>query len=167
MGCDRQSTVGSTQNCNFNPRTLVGCDVLMLKPTSTMMISIHAPSWGATMGPLTMSTARPFQSTHPRGVRPRRTIFHHLPDKISIHAPSWGATLIIGIKGWRQAISIHAPSWGATAGKAALQQAGQNFNPRTLVGCDRPEWKSKDGTDIFQSTHPRGVRRDWFPRLAE
>ena len=34
-----------------------------------------------------------------------------------------------------------------------------SFNPRTRVGCDLADLKLvRDGT-LFQSTHPRGVRR--------
>ena len=56
------------------------------------MISIHAPTWGATYG---------------AGV-----FFGEV--KISIHAPTWGATKRHP-QGYRPSpISIHAPTWGAT-----------------------------------------------------
>ena len=78
---------------HFNPRTHVGCDLLVQgaefqpdkisihaptwgatsrhpPPRSYTCISIHAPTWGATRGndPMAMMAAI-FQSTHPRGVR--------------------------------------------------------------------------------------------------
>ncbi len=36
----------------------------------------------------------------------------------------------------------------------------QGFNPRTRVGCDRSNLSTPDTPMLFQSTHPRGVRRD-------
>ena len=35
----------------------------------------------------------------------------------------------------------------------------QGFNPRTRVGCDRSNLSTPDTPMLFQSTHPRGVRR--------
>ena len=142
----------------FNPRTPVGCDLsrrVIVLPA--IVISIHAPQWGAT------------SQWH----------FHALSMLISIHAPQWGATTgglstpstnyfnprtPVGCddylptarnasvvfqsthpSGVRQSsyalyvigtvISIHAPQWGATGAVSAL-----------------------GGAVIFQSTHPSGVR---------
>ena len=36
------------------------------------VISIHAPQWGATVEYRIGDTAKPFQSTHPSGVRPEQ-----------------------------------------------------------------------------------------------
>ena len=36
---------------NFNPRTHVGCDPTLGDPHNTHIISIHAPTWGATVKP--------------------------------------------------------------------------------------------------------------------
>ncbi|MHB9293881.1 hypothetical protein Holit_03000 [Hollandina sp. SP2] len=56
----------------FNPRTRVGCDA---EPKMTyeemLMVSIHAPAWGATYPFPVSSTAH---------------------KSVSIHAPAWGAT---------------------------------------------------------------------------
>ena len=54
----------------FNPRTHVGCDLSGSRPTGRTTVSIHAPTWGATSLILAPSRKQPFQSTHPRGVRP-------------------------------------------------------------------------------------------------
>ena len=77
----------------FNPRPRMGSDKLILLETYyVLIISIHAPTWGAT-------------STY------HKPVFFML---ISIHAPTWGATLMI-TSGFRfSTISIHAPTWGAT-----------------------------------------------------
>ena len=146
-----------------------------------MDISIHAPTWGA-------------------------TIYGELLDlraAISIHAPTWGATSSGGGTGTDGRISIHAPTWGATLPEGAVVGTVQfqsthphgvrpcqptlsvlvsipyfnprthmgcdkflahlvakvvNFNPRTHMGCDEhiPTYGGK--LVEFQSTHPHGVR---------
>ena len=77
-----------------------------------------------------------FQSTHPRGVRPRLLSIVLIGQTVSIHAPAWGATdpsdqleteaefqsthprgvrLVVDADFEDQAeVSIHAPAWGAT-----------------------------------------------------
>ena len=83
----------SWQDCGFNPRTRVGCDVggqgahgvggivsihapawgatkFRRNDISVTMVSIHAPAWGATGTPIAgRKDISEFQSTHPRGVR--------------------------------------------------------------------------------------------------
>ena len=117
VGCDRQTGDASPRSSSFNPRTRVGCDGGSARQISLTAVSIHAPAWGATVGIIDRRPSiRPFQSTHPRGVRHivlnrsslyfkfqsthprgvRQSIARLAPDKIavSIHAPAWGATLI-------------------------------------------------------------------------
>ena len=77
-----------------------------------------------------------FQSTHPHGVRPTRSNTDCCQFSISIHAPAWGAT------------TDSAVSW--------LHRA--DFNPRTRMGCDFSSQPSPSLGDVFQSTHPHGVR---------
>ncbi len=121
-----------------------------------------------------------FQSTHPRGVRreptssprcsdrcfnPRthvgcdRSARHGVYDPdVSIHAPTWGATRFFFIIPRHQPVSIHAPTWGATAG---LITGGALIN----VSIHAPTWgatlkfSASALSALFQSTHPRGVRR--------
>ena len=99
-----------------------------------------------------------FQSTHPRGVRPK------------------SCTSLLD----SSRVSIHAPAWGATRGPLLILHHVLCFNPRTRVGCDisqakgiilflvsihAPAWgatcRAWSGLvrNEFQSTHPRGVRR--------
>ena len=54
---------------NFNPRTHVGCDKPLQIGAVDVVISIHAPTWGATFAGQWKSEDEQFQSTHPRGVR--------------------------------------------------------------------------------------------------
>ncbi len=101
-----------------------------------MLISIHAPQWGATA-----SQCAAFAGA-----------------EISIHAPQWGATsanhssrrpiryfnprtpvgcdeVLLALGRDLRRISIHAPQWGATRYDGSGGRP-RHFNPRTPVGCD-------------------------------
>ena len=71
VGCDQLKRIGKSYQDNFNPRTHVGCDYSGLISFKHLLISIHAPMWGATKG----------------------WLYHGQTTKISIHAPMWGATI--------------------------------------------------------------------------
>ena len=104
---------------------------------------------------------------------------------VSIHAPAWGATIPAVWCGYLCSVSIHAPAWGATLRTVDTTDFRGGFNPRTRVGCDvfqqsygmhfqtvsihAPAWGATQCPDYmggkfakFQSTHPRGVRLDYF-----
>ena len=71
VGCDTEAMKDKSIEWNFNPRTHVGCDQVRGGADGLPAdISIHAPTWGATIVP--------------KGED--RLLF------ISIHAPTWGAT---------------------------------------------------------------------------
>ena len=98
----------------FNPRTHVGCDVLALPLSGDAAISIHAPTWGATL----------------------RLVKNIFQFTISIHAPTWGATpTTLSICSPRLFQSTH-PRGVRPLSRESGQQP-RNFNPRTHVGCDR------------------------------
>ncbi len=74
----------------------------------------------------------PFQIGAQVCLEPERR--RHVP--VLIHAPAWGATCRVAQRCFPENVSIHAPAWGATAWvRWPCQQV------------------------VFQSTHPRGVRR--------
>ena len=110
-------------------------------------------------------SSKKFQSTHPRGVRRRKMglnedeyIFQSTHPRGVRHGGQCGGRHL-------REISIHAPSWGATHFRKRAGGRGNNFNPRTLVGCDRGDWKVFKSRKGFQSTHPRGVRLFLCPWL--
>ena len=75
-------------------------------------VSIHAPAWGATLGPRLGLGQLYF---------------------VSIHAPAWGATWE-GVNSFRQReVSIHAPAWGAT-------QEQLDLFKDTYVSIHAPAW---------------------------
>ena len=137
-GATSSAVAAAPSKNGFNPRTRVGCDE-GVTDTGLMRrsVSIHAPAWGATCdGTVALRAGVMFQSTHPRGVRREscQAIRTHHP--VSIHAPAWGAT------------GLHSTGWRRRPG----------FNPRTRVGCDMIALNNATQTQVFQSTHPRGVR---------
>ena len=126
----------SAQTSYFNPRTRVGCD---------MVLSCALQSQG-------------FQSTHPRGVRLRfcRNAFLH--SRFQSTHPRGVRPFLLRNLFRRFNISIHAPAWGATLPDLPNAYPILHFNPRTRVGCDGLDHRIINCGQLFQSTHPRGVR---------
>ena len=136
-GCDFNTDGVMLSLNNFNPRTHEGCDASEQMGDGRRMISIHAPTRGATAAWFTMLfTSVLFQSTHPRGVRRTTDVWalthidfnprthegcdssrrdSHRHQDISIHAPTRGATRPRCLLESGHRISIHAPTRGATA----------------------------------------------------
>ncbi len=128
-------------------------------------ISIHAPTWGATVCPLTNILILQFQSTHPRGVRP--TSLSHNGNPLNFNPRTHvGCDFSRLCKRIRPKISIHAPTWGATFTLKTKSLRSFNFNPRTHVGCDMSPVETDSSGMSFQSTHPRGVRLQGWSSFA-
>ena len=100
------------------------------------LVSIHAPTRGATPPRSETCCVSLFQSTHPHGVRQKLAVLlvllisfnprtHtgcdlwvvcvNLLGVVSIHAPTRGATKIINNSKFITYVSIHAPTRGATS----------------------------------------------------
>ena len=108
----------------------------MITMLKDWLISIHAPTRGATAVTTTKETDPVFQSTLPRGER-RDVIYGDVKEiQISIHAPTRGATL--------KDISIFINTL--------------DFNPRSHEGSDDSGVYDDSNVDAFQSTLPRGER---------
>ena len=147
----------------FNPRAHVGRDKPCRSNTRTSShVSIHAPTWGATLSSRIREEAIKFQSTRPRGARQMYSANRQLTDIVSIHAPTWGATCLhlsysspqelfqsTRPRGARRddprtgvpvCVSIHAPTPRAHVGRdrptVKWWKALSSFNPRAHVGRD-------------------------------
>ena len=107
---------------------------------ATIRISIHAPARGATV--------RRFCATS--------------MTEISIHAPARGATRSCSCKQTAFQISIHAPARGATKSPYSFSGSMTNFNPRSREGSDWNRPRNSLKSLRFQSTLPRGERRDGY-----
>ena len=183
VGRDIASPMALPPSGCFNPRARVGRDHRSLtEAVRLMLVSIHAPAWGATLRSPTEKTAAPgFQSTRPRGARRRlnqslrfRLTSFNPRARVGRDGRQRGSSLRprcfnprarvgrdpVGCRGiivrWR--VSIHAPAWGATSGIVLRSVVSSCFNPRARVGRDT----SRSGTwTSFGGFNPRArVGRD-------
>ena len=81
---------------------------------------------------------------------------------ISIHAPTRGATHSNGVALSHIPISIHAPTRGATFRSSSQALPAFYFNPRSHEGSDSGRQLHRAICTEFQSTLPRGERRNEF-----
>ena len=123
------------------------------------LISNHIPARDVTYRDfIACLNVKPFQSTHPKGVRPDDASNMYAGFRISIHAPARGATWIFVVFVFDSKISIHAPARGATFNIYALILT-------IYISIHAPARGATVKTSYpvvvvvrFQSTHPRGVR---------
>ena len=143
---------------HFNPRSHERSDVRYSVFIGPSVISIHAPTRGATA----------------------KCQLRQRNKGISIHAPTRGATTFPAGETYAEVISIHAPTRGATVntvigGLNKLFQSTlpreerldsdltgtkpDNFNPRSHERSDMATTDFGRETTAFQSTLPREERR--------
>ena len=168
----------------FNPRTRVGCDLVLARFAPCWPVSIHAPVWGATLKFHGIRTPEPVSIHAP--VWGATFVFKTcFPCNVSIHAPVWGATrcvvfgvLNVGFQsthpcGVRQtnnayahemSVSIHAPVWGATSNPKQYK-VNRCFNPRTRVGCDHKRAHYRKPAQCFNPRTRVGCDKEWIKRL--
>ena len=204
VGCDAFRQVGTKSLTGFNPRTRVGCDSaifyslmgfntfqsthprgvrqqLITGQILIILVSIHAPAWGATSpvlekaSSLIVSIHAPAWGATPRLRRsfgpsrcfnPRTRVGCDACDVSGSDAPTtFQSTHPRGVRLQNNRpldvvghVSIHAPAWGATGILIGLGHIA-------LVSIHAPAWGATSRKVIttprrgeFQSTHPRGVR---------
>ena len=120
-------------NWRFNSRAHGGRDGVRASPARKSVVSIHAPTGGATLVSRSLRLRREFQFTRPRGARRRRAGEHH-----------------------RRRVSIHAPTGGATSTTSSTPSP-PSFNSRAHGGRDSSIRYSIIRSE-FQFTRPRGAR---------
>ena len=111
MGSDNIRSLSTVIATSFNPRSHMGSDYDNKSDAIADMVSIHAPTWGAT----------------------RIYILKEVELGVSIHAPTWGATFAIISDQRIKHVSIHAPTWGATVVDSSL-------SPEVQVSIHAPTW---------------------------
>ena len=94
----------------------MGCDVTSVIGILAIIVSIHAPTWGA--------TSRYFRKYCGYGV--------------SIHAPTWGATYEQRRISETAALFQSTHPHGVRRAITSLVCCTISFNPRTHMGCDAP-----------------------------
>ena len=114
-GARRKGLLRSSAKRGFNPRAHVGRDGFVAAAVAARTaVSIHAPTWGATVAFFANKALALFQSTRPRGARRSTAQPGSAVMNVSIHAPTWGATRYGHKLPRERMVSIHAPPWGAT-----------------------------------------------------
>ena len=130
-------------------------------------VSIHAPARGATRtdGLLCLggSSFNP-RAREGRDIQDCRTSPMDLP--VSIHAPARGATRVIDRPRSAFGVSIHAPARGATSDGRCRVTGCDRFNPRAREGRDLGQIVAQPTGAVFQSTRPRGARREMMGRFS-
>ena len=159
MGCDEKLTLEQFNTRGFNPRTHMGCDEIARQITQEIYVSIHAPTWGATMRvrdidfvisefqsthphgvrhviKMLCCKSNKFQSTHPHGVRLFKIVEFAQPVLFQSTHPHGVRLFLINAFNFTVKVSIHAPTWGATPCCRGGREPYPSFNPRTHMGCD-------------------------------
>ena len=167
------------QNC-FNPRSRVGSDShrlaaclsrMMFQSTlprgerqpwpaiavACVLVSIHAPAWGATMTLKPLRPSREFQSTLPRGER---------PELSARNKPSteFQSTLPRGERPRTQSRACRSLGGALRAERVGVSVAAESLRKKrefqsTLPRGERPPCgDTETALLMFQSTLPRGER---------
>ena len=148
----------------FNPRSHEGSDILLNYPRRDSMISIRAPTKGATYEKIVKSFITKISIHAPTKGATAGALNKPMSQMISIHAPTKGATLSVANSVAGIPISIHAPTKGATLRNIFAYQL-------LLISIHAP---TKGAThtitgngieNIFQSTLPRRERQQFYPIL--
>ena len=100
------------------------------------LISIHAPTRGATAVTTTKETDPVFQSTLPRGERQMTLVIFLLKMVFQSTLPRGERRLRISVFLLIRWISIHAPTRGATRRNLPVLLLCSYFNPRSHEGSD-------------------------------
>ena len=98
------------------------------------VVSIHAPTWGATSRVCSQARRNRFQSTRPRGAR-HVDGFSDKRVLVSIHAPTWGATFLKSAMMLNAQFQSTRPR-GARLSLLCTASFRFSFNPRAHVGRD-------------------------------
>ena len=108
-----------------------------------------------------------FQFTHPGGVRPHpyhqagchRRFNSRTREGCDLHVAYQDNDLTY--------VSIHAPGRGATRRSVGVTYASPGFNSRTREGCDCKFDNFPTLEEVFQFTHPGGVRPHFDKHKAD
>src|SRR5690554_1341898 len=75
-----------------------------------LVVSIHAPAWGATLSGLRIRTSILCFNPRTRMGCDSFAVGYYVVTTVSIHAPAWGATNLIAYTTTKYRVSIHAPA---------------------------------------------------------
>ena len=106
-----------------------------------------------------------FQSTHPHGVRHRTAVEFEIRKSFNPRTRT-GCDPIFLLASQIPTVSIHAPARGATI-PFVIKQADNLFQSTHPHGVRQALPEDLKLAILFQSTHPHGVRLKWFPPPSE
>ncbi len=159
----------------FNSRAHGGRDIRWSDPQYAVVVSIHAPTGGATSGNGSRGVKLRVSIHAPTGGATTLRVVGTAPTSVSIHAPTGGATEVGTIRNrlnafqftrprgarqngvktsLEQIVSIHAPTGGATHARARHAANGGRFNSRAHGGRDTIYFI------IFRGGNARGIFRE-------
>ena len=93
VGGDVRLSACPARSSDFNPRPRVGGDHASIENFFVILISIHAPAWGATRASRRTALPDCHFNPRPRVGGDEYGVVKHAGRNISIHAPAWGATM--------------------------------------------------------------------------
>ena len=134
----------------------MGCEITTGQFIVRVIVSIHAPVWGAKICLQWIEYIPPFQSTHPCGVRIIKQFNSHASVSFNPRTRV-GCEIAPVAVSIALTVSIHAPVWGANNAEthAISMTTFQSTHP-CGVRIALPTNLKIDAE--FQSTHPCGVR---------
>ena len=121
-----------------------------------LVVSIHAPAWGATDKRLWLEVEEQFQSTHPHGVRLFSAFCSNSTECFNPRT-RMGCDSGLALISFLPYVSIHAPAWGATLVAHAVEFS-LRFQSTHPHGVRLYTDNGICPKGMFQSTHPHGVR---------
>ena len=123
---------------SFNPRTHTGCDVRQIGKEVFNVVSIHAPTRGATVPMENCGVFPVFQSTHPHGVRLNgRSAYVWTPSEFqSTHPHGVRPKSCIGTSMAPRCFNPRTHT-GCDLKDCGILLSHASFNPRTHTGCDK------------------------------
>ena len=158
MGSDAQKLLPIRRRCCFNPRSRMGSDYGCFYLPLGYLVSIHAPTRGATKH-VHAALQVVIVSTHAptRGATGLCKVSAHI---ISFNPRSRMGSDVYGTHHTfrRARVSTHAPAWGATSPIALQASSTSSFNPRSRMGSDYSVTTAALFELVFQPTLPHGER---------
>ena len=138
VGRDPPCSASIRPTACFNPRARVGRDFLGPARRAVLVVSIHAPAWGATRcRPCPLAARACF---NPRARVGRDSTGRRFPlcsNGFNPRARVGRDEMAIKTTVFSEYVSIHAPAWGATQRSAHRVAPRAGFNPRARVGRDK------------------------------
>ena len=113
----------------------MGSDEYYLVKTAFGYVSIHAPTWGATILIISHLYYLMFQSTLPHGERLIFSRIIKIPNSFNPRS-HMGSDIFPNENLSYMNVSIHAPTWGATDSPIRISASWKCFNPRSHMGSD-------------------------------